>query len=407
MSLRQGTRKDYTKLANDGVDGVDGTLIQSPENRNGACVGIRKQHSQQQQKRADEGDEVLENGDHSAVDSEHDGDELIVSEAVISDSESDDELREAEVKLQLLRKQHKILQKQEKRQRIAKETAELEKALSNLKKGKQPKKDVTVASLRSMGDIVQQVDRLMDQNMSFKNAGGSSSDSEAESSDVVREKRSSKSAVRSIRSEKRTSGKSKNLLDSDCEFPQKWPHNFLNPHFVNCKDRKTYEDLSMSEFCAAYMTILEKESDDKLMHRVAHLKELMYLSTRYKWRSILDYHGACLLEIERGQLKWGESFQLLQSTTLAGGLLVSNNRGGTSGFHANRSQNGGNNAGRSEGVVFCKGYQRGTCQQPQDHYGQFYGENRFLKHICGKCWINTKAQMPHPETSDECPLKEQ
>ena len=110
---------------------------------------------------------------------------------------------------------------------------------------------------------------------------------------------------------------------------------------MNCKDDKTYEDLSMSEFCAAYMTILEKEGDDKLMHRIAHLKELVYLSTRYKWRSILDYHGACLLEIERGQLKWGESFQLLQSTTLAGGLLVSNNRGGASGFSANRFQNGG------------------------------------------------------------------
>ena len=137
------------------------------------------------------------------------------------------------------------------------------------------------------------------------------------------------------------------------------------------------------------------------------LKELMYLSTRFKWRSVLDYHRAGLLEIERGQLKWGESFQLLQSTTLAGGLLVSNNRGGAYGSQNRTSSFGANPAGRSEGVVFCKNYQRGICQQPRDHYGQFYGENRLLKHICANCWLNTKVQAAHPETSDDCPLKQQ
>ena len=198
----------------------------------------------------------------------------------------------------------------------------------------------------------------------------------------------------------RKSGKSKNSLTSDSRFPQKWPHSFLNPHFVNSKE-KNYEDLSISEFCAGYMTILENESDEKKVYRIAHLKELMYLSTRFRWKCVLDYHGACLLEIERGHLKWGDSFQLLQSTTLAGGFLVNSMRGGSGG--GNRM--GGNNT--NQGTLFCKGYQRGTCQQSRDHYGQFNGESRFLKHICGNCWINLKTQAAHPETSDDCPLKQQ
>ena len=110
---------------------------------------------------------------------------------------------------------------------------------------------------------------------------------------------------------------------------------------------------------------------------------------------------------ERGQLKWGESFQLLQSTTLAGNLLVSNNRGGAGGFNSNRVQGAGSNLGKGDGVVFCKGYQTGTCQLPSDHYGIFYGVNRFQKHICGNCWLKSKVQLSHPETSDECPLKGQ
>ena len=161
------------------------------------------------------------------------------------------------------------------------------------------------------------------------------------------------------------------------------------------------------------MTILEdEECEEKRIHRTAHLKELMYLSTRFRWRCVLDYHGACLMEIERGHLKWGSSFQLLQSTTLAGGFLSQNSRGGVGSGGVNRSSGALNNSSnanqnRSAGIIFCNGYQRGTCQQSRDHYGLFYGESRLLKHICAKCWLNTKTQVMHPETSDECPMKAQ
>ena len=36
----------------------------------------------------------------------------------------------------------------------------------------------------------------------------------------------------------------------------------------------------------------------------------MYLATTKPWRSVLNYHGACHLEIERGDLNWGDNFQL-------------------------------------------------------------------------------------------------
>ena len=138
------------------------------------------------------------------------------------------------------------------------------------------------------------------------------------------------------------------------------------------------------------MAILEdEECEERKAFRTAHLKELMYLSSRFEWRCVLDYHGS--------------SFQLLQSTTLAGGFLAQNSRGSGSGGGFNRS---GTIANRTnEGTVFCKGFNRGTCQQPRDHYGHFMGKNRLLKHICGNCWIISKTQATHAETSEECPLK--
>ena len=410
--LRSGTRKDYNKM----IESVDEALLSSAEEDNDhveayACASTTKQNVNKQHG-GEDGGELLNYqivvGNPDDTDNEGEA------------SESDEEIREAELQLQAMRKQQKLLFKQTKRARIAQETEEIRKSLLKLKKDadvRSGKKQLTAKSLRGMDDVMEEVDQLMDANMKIKTVESSSSDVETDcvsrrsdsssrrKTSITRRKSSSEEGKRSGREvlQDKKSGKSKKSLTSDYKFPQKWPHSFLNPHFVHSKE-KTYEDLSISEFCAGYLTILENESEEKREHRIAHLKELMYLSTRFTWKCVLDYHGACLLEIERGHLKWGDSFQLLQSTTLAGGFLVSNTRRGNG--SGGQSPTGNGNVGRNEGTVFCKGYQRGSCHQSRDHYGQFYGENRLLKHICAKCWLKTKTQVAHPENSDDCPLKD-
>ena len=407
LTLRSGTRKDYCKL-ND----VDVALEEESTDHDGdgiyACASGKNKKGKQKQ-HGEDGGEIL-NCEVVVGNSDDSENESVADET----SDSDGELLEAELRLEALKKEEKLLEKRAKRARIAKETEEVEKSLQKLKKnGGAKAKKVTAASLRNMDDVMEEVDRLMDKNMKIKTVADSSTESESDvvsssvskcGSSTGRTRRKSKSRQGQEKAEKK-SGKSKNSLNSESKFPQKWPHSFLNPHFVLSKE-KSYEDLSISEFCAGYMTILENESEEKRVYRIAHLKELMYLSTRFAWKCVLDYHGACLLEIERGHLKWGDSFQLLQSTTLAGGFLVSNMRGG-SGSGNNRSNANSSNVNRSEGIVFCKGYQRGTCQQSRDHYGQFYGQNRLLKHICGNWWLKLKTQASHPENSEECPLKQQ
>ena len=109
------------------------------------------------------------------------------------------------------------------------------------------------------------------------------------------------------------------------------------------------------------------------------------------------------MEIERGHLSWGDSFLVLQSTTLAGSSLNSTFNGGHSSRGSSSSFTAG--TGKVEGTIFCKNYQRGACPQSRDHYGLFYGENRLLKHICATCWQKEKKVVNHPETADECPFK--
>ena len=402
--LRSGTKKNYKEMA----DGVSRDKSESADSNNSesedyACVGNKNVNKQQQHRTSSSGDILnhelaLSHSSHS----EQSNDESDYDPSV--ESEDDDDLKEAELQLQLMKKQQRDLLKKSKRARIERETEEVRRSLEVLKKSSNAKrgKKVNAASLRAMDEVVDEVDRLMDRHMNIK-AGRACSDVESDvvsvrsNSSVVKKK---KVVERERHSEtKLVSGKSKNSLNSDVKFPQKWPHSFLNPLFVSSKE-KNYEDLSISEFCAGYMTILENEEcEQKKAFRTAHLKELMYLSTRFRWRCVLDYHGACLTEIERGHLRWGESFQFLQTTTLSGGFIAANSRGGASAGGLNRSDRGG------EGTVFCKGYQRGTCHQTRDHYGQFMGQNRLLRHICGNCWIHLKVHANHPETSDECPVK--
>ena len=122
---------------------------------------------------------------------------------------------------------------------------------------------------------------------------------------------------------------------------------------------------------------------------------------------MINYHGAVLLEIERGHLNWGDNFQVLQNTTLAGGLLSSNfTRGAVAASSAGGGpkRRFGSVEGGNEGILFCRAYQRGSCSHTGDHKGDFKGEIRSLKHICGNCWLLNKKMAAHPETSEVCPF---
>jgi hypothetical protein len=239
-------------------------------------------------------------------------------------------------------------------------------------------------------------------------ASSSNSDSSSSSSDSESDtrKKAKKRSTKQKSSTRKQSGKDKKVT-SYVRYPQKWPHSHLSLHFVN-KDKK-YEELTIPEFCAGFAAILEICSKDQKVYRIAHLKELMYLATTHFWKNVLNYHAACLLEIERGHLSWGDSFQMLQNTTLAGGFLHAQPRGSQNPRRANlgSGSNGGSFSNNDEGrIIFCRNYQRGICTHPRDHYGMFDGANRLLKHICAKCWLDNRQISNHPENAESCPLRE-
>ena len=334
----------------------------------------------------------------------------------MSDSDDDDiEIQTAKEKLRQLQKKEEKQRKEEKLRKLVEETRRLEKSLKLSKEKNartKSKYDTTTADLRSMSDVVQKVDRLMDdKKLNFKSDDSSDCDSESGEHVIDRarrradsdEERPERKKVGGGDEKKKRSGK-ESKLTSDVDFPQIWPHSKLRGHFVG-KDKK-YDDLTIAEFVAGYMSIIMKSKSVEKKARIVHLEELMYLATHKPWKSVLNYHGACLLEIERGNLEWGDNFQLhgLQSTffNVVGQGPNFQQRGSTS--NAFEKPSTPNSMGGNQRVWFCKAYQSGSCTFPGDHNGFMYGRTEFLRHICAKCWQAGKKQSQHSEQSDACPL---
>ena len=296
--------------------------------------------------------------------------------------------------------------REEELQKIVEETKRLEKSL----KGSSKKKSVqqtTNRDIRCMSDVASKVDKFMDEKkLNFKDSSDSS-DSEPEESDGIL--RSNSKSIDSdeekiekkekVNEKKKRSGKECKST-SNVQYPQTWPHSALKIHFLG--KEKDYDELSLAEFCAGYVSILKKSEKAEKLARIDHLEELMYFATHKSWKAVLNYHGACLTEIERGNMKCGDNFQLhgMHYTI----LNASGNPRGQSNFGAKQQTSFSNPPANDERIWFCKAFQRGACSHTRDHNGFLFGEPKFLRHICGKCWQATKKQVPHSEQSDQCPF---
>ena len=86
-------------------------------------------------------------------------------------------------------------------------------------------------------------------------------------------------------------------------YPQQWPH-ILAPG-----EPKLYNELTLAEFTAGYLAIVEKCPDatqkSLFLH---HLADLMSLACSYQWSAVHAFHYKVLHTLELGLVKWGDSF---------------------------------------------------------------------------------------------------
>ena len=193
------------------------------------------------------------------------------------------------------------------------------------------------------------------------NRSSDSDDQESKIQSLLRktEKRSHVHTGQSLQSGKETK------VTSTVLYPQWKPHCYLRITHGH-RDTK-YEELTLAEFVAGYGQILLSPdlSEVESSSRLKHLVSLMYFSQLYDWQAVLSFHGAVLLEIERGLLKWEDSFLHLESRTLYGHLKATKPSASAS-------------SSATVPVLFCCDYQRSTCSFQQDHHGFLRGSSTFV-----------------------------
>ena len=217
---------------------------------------------------------------------------------------------------------------------------------------------VTLPELRAMQDLSQKADRRVAQ---LGLADSSASDSDHDEVKPPAHVRAKDSSASNGGGKSLKSGKESKITTTFL-YPQLWPDSFLS--LTNARRDIKYDDLTLEEFVAGYGQILQSPDlpEMKRSARLKHLVSLMYFAQQYEWQAVLSFHGAVLLEIERGLLKWGDSLFHLESRTLYGHPKMP------------KSSTSGGSSTSSTTVLYCRDFQRHQCSFNQAHYGYlFYG----------------------------------
>ena len=238
------------------------------------------------------------------------------------------QVRELKERLALLEKENDELQSLQHREKSRAPSAPSKPEKSSQEKNA-PRKDYpNLDDLRKQDSLTRKVERELAKLKWTRETGDSSPSATEERDDSSSEEdrksiKSRKKRAAKKRSEKgMQSGRSAKPTGVVVN-PQRWPHSELNTSFV---DRTvTYDNLSLDEFVAGYSTILQSSRPDsrEFVALLEHLVSLMYLAGRYQWKAVLNFHGAVLLDIERGRARWGDAFAHLEARTLHGYLKVS------------------------------------------------------------------------------------
>ena len=83
-----------------------------------------------------------------------------------------------------------------------------------------------------------------------------------------------------------------------------------------------YNELSMPEFCAGYLVIVQQSATKPhFAALLEHFHQVMVLASTYQWSAVRSFHYKVLRSLELGLVKWGDSFDHLKLQFLTPSLL--------------------------------------------------------------------------------------
>ena len=361
-----------------------------------AIMSARKHTTDHSESERDtEESQVLSDQDHEGHEEEIPDETAEELEALIAKQESTLDNARQKVKLVALKQKLKELEKE-----TVAEQLKLARATGTSKTGRKvPKKigskngkEVSSRDLREFEELSHKVEKRLSKMGLSSSASAAAADESTSSEESGDDSSSTERSSRKERGKRNLKSGKTAKIATRVVRRQLWPHSELSMSYVS--KNVSYDELTLEEFVAGYSAILllPQVSSHERKHRTEHLGALMYLASIYEWTAVRSFHAAVLSEIERGRLKWGDSFLHLENRTLAG-------------LHKKTKDQKRPAPSSSNAVLFCRDYQKGSCSHSKDHYAMLKGEKKWLCHICAACWVKDKAKRMHSEYADDCPNK--
>lgn len=263
-------------------------------------------------------------------------------------------------------------QKQHTKSKSAKSVSEMSDSDSDLKSSSTKNKSKETKTNRK---------KKHKKSLSKSSSSTSSSDSDSDSS--------SKSDKKKKKKKSKKSGMTKKSSDK-VKIPQTWPHSVLQYEYVS--ENISFKNLDLKNFIAGELEILtSKLSKVEYKGRMKFLKKIVYYSSIYEWKRLLQFYAAWLRRIEMGLNSWGDDPTQIETAMLTGQPLKKSYDKGY--------------MPKSEQTWWCSDYNRDKCSYKYPHQKTVKGHPRLVKHICATCWRTDNKQLQHPESSSACPYK--
>lgn len=304
-----------------------------------------------------------------------DGDRL--SATILTDSSFEDQMKSLEEEEQVLQQQILLAEKKKKirdmRRKLQEVNIENEvKERPGCTQARHDPRQISLADLRKMPDLQKEAEEALETLQdSFEETNCAGNVDFACSS--------------------KKSGKEAKPTDH-VKVTLKWPHTTLK---YNVGQKQiTFRELDLASLVAGELSIINSEdvSSDEKFGRIELLKATAYHSKTFNWADVLNFHGTCLLEVEKGERKWGgrDTFLAVEASTLYSHVGMSAAK--PHGFR-----------GGEDRKWFCKQYQSGRCRHNGAHEAMVQGRSRLVEHICATCLQRDHVAKFHAEKSADCP----
>ena len=200
--------------------------------------------------------------------------------------------------------------------------------------------------------------------------------------------------ISSVSSIRRKKGAKSGMLakpTDNIKSVETWPH--YNLHYEYASKPIEFNEINFEQYIAgetrtilACEDVLEIKGRLNLMFRLAHLKQ-----RGHGWENLRSLYAAVVHSIEMHESNWSSDWRMIEQMVID---VMDQNPAGKVG------------KGKGQEVWFCREFNRPEgCDQTPPHEAYINHKKRWVKHVCGQCWMREQVVHGHSEVDPACPMK--